>query len=249
MGRRTLQKDHRILAALLRPGMSVLDIGCGAGAITSGIARAVAPEGRAVGVDRDEVLLELARKEHPGIANLLFEPGDATNLRYEAEFDIVTAARTLQWIAAPEQAVRCMKHAAKPGGIVLVLDYSHADNGWEPEPPREFRRFYDAFLAWRQANRWDNRMAQHLPDLFGRASLIGIVSQIEDEVAERGDADFGDRTALWSEVMETAGNTISDAGFCTESELAAAREGYAPWVKTTLTRQTLFMRAVYGSVA
>ncbi len=224
--------------------MSVLDVGCGTGAITAGIAKAVGPDGRVVGVDRDEVLLELARKEHAGIANLLFETGDATNLRYSAEFDIVTGARILQWIAAPERAVESMKRATKPGGAVVVLDYSHLHNAWEPEPPGEFRRVYEAFLAWRQANGWDNEMAHHLPGLFAAAGLTGIASRVDDEVAQRGDADFEERTALWSEVIENVGRTIAEAGFSTEQQAAMARECYASWIRTTLARQTLVMRAV-----
>ena len=39
LNRRTLEIDHRVLAGVLRPGMSVLDVGCGTGAITAGIAR------------------------------------------------------------------------------------------------------------------------------------------------------------------------------------------------------------------
>lgn len=234
--------------------MSVLDIGCGTGAITSGIAKAVGPRGRVVGVDRDEVLLKLARGEHAGIANIVFESGDATKLPYTAEFDIVTGGRILQWIARPEQAVRCMKQAAKSGGVIVVLDYSHLRNTWEPEPPREFRCFYEAFLAWRQANGWDNEMAEHLPGLFAGAGLIdmtgsgAIGSHAEDEVTERGNTDFEERTALWSEVIENVGRTIAEAGFCTEQQVARARECYAAWAANTLTKQTLAMRAVTARV-
>lgn len=145
LGRRTLQKDHRSLAAIVQPGMSVLDIGCGTGAITSGIAKAVGPDGRAVGLDRDEGRLELARKEHAGIANLRFESADATNLPYTAEFDIVTGARVLQWIAAPERAIRGMMRATKRGGVVVVLDYSHTHNAWEPIRPVNFAFFTKRF--------------------------------------------------------------------------------------------------------
>src|SRR3982751_3359875 len=101
---------------MLRPGMSVLDVGCGTGAITAGIARAVGASGRVVGVDRDESLLELARREHSGAE---FVYGDALELPYDAEFDIVTAARALQWIADPARAVEQMARAAKPGGMVV----------------------------------------------------------------------------------------------------------------------------------
>src|SRR3954470_20006536 len=79
LNRRTLEHDHRVLASMLRPGMFVLDVGCGAGAITAGIARAVAPGGCAVGVDRDESLLDAARQEHPGIR---FENADALSMEF-----------------------------------------------------------------------------------------------------------------------------------------------------------------------
>jgi ubiquinone/menaquinone biosynthesis C-methylase UbiE len=105
LGRRTLQRDHRCLAELLRPGLSVIDVGCGSGAITAGIARAVGPHGSVLGIDRDPALLELARTEHALLPNLQLECGDATTLQVEAQFDIVTAARTLQWTAEPALAV------------------------------------------------------------------------------------------------------------------------------------------------
>src|SRR4029450_14015501 len=53
--------DQRRLAALLRPGLAVLDVGCGTGAITRGIAEAVGPDGRAVGVDVNTATIEGGR--------------------------------------------------------------------------------------------------------------------------------------------------------------------------------------------
>jgi SAM-dependent methyltransferase len=159
----------------------------------------------------------------------------------------VTGARILQWIAAPGQAVQSMMRATKPGGTVVVLDYSPLHNEWEPGPPREFRIFYEAFLAWRQANRWDNEMAHDLPGLFAQAGLIDIVSNIGDEVAERGDADFGKRTALWPEVIENIGNTLAQPVSAQKSR-SRSRANAMPRVRTTLTRQTLVMRAVTARV-
>jgi len=137
-GRRTLERDHRGLATLLRPGLGGLDVGCGTGAITVGIARAVGPQGYVVGVDRDAELLELARKEHGTVANLHFESADATDLPYRSQFDIVTAARTLQWISDPISAVSSLRGAAKTSGTIVALDYNHAQNAWTPSPPGEF---------------------------------------------------------------------------------------------------------------
>lgn len=249
LGRRTLERDQRILAELLRPGFAVLDVGCGTGAITAGIARAVGPAGCAVGVDRDAGLLELARQEHGGIGNLRFEEGDATALSYRGRFDVVTAARTLQWIADPIRAVVAMRQTAKPGGLVVVLDYNHTKHRWEPEPHEEFLRFYKAFLDWRRANCWDNEMVDRLPALFRAAGLVDVESHPQDEVVQRAAADFAERSVLWSQVIENVGDQIANAGFLDESELSAARVHYDAWVKSELVRQTLSMCAVTGRVA
>ena len=141
LDRRRLRTDHRILPELLSPGLAVLDVGCGTGAITKDIADTVGPDGIVVGVDRDRGLLERARAHCVSRPNLRFEEADATSLDYDARFDVVTAARTLQWIADPKAALRRMTRAAKPGGLVVVLDYNHAFNAWAPAPPADFARF------------------------------------------------------------------------------------------------------------
>src|SRR5437868_1658805 len=73
---RNLREDNRYLAELLVPGMSVLDIGCGTGTITRGIAEAVAPSEHVVGFDINEALLAEARRMHSDIPNLSFVAGD-----------------------------------------------------------------------------------------------------------------------------------------------------------------------------
>jgi ubiquinone/menaquinone biosynthesis C-methylase UbiE len=158
--------------------------------ISAGAAKAVGPHGHVVGIDRDEVLLELARTEHALVPSLRFEYGDVTTLTSCAQFDIVSAARALQWIAEPPLAISKMKQAAKPSGVLVVLDYNHTSNDWEPDPPGEFKLFYNAFLTWRRTNRWDNEMEDHLPDLFRTAGLVEVKSQAQDEVVELGGPDL-----------------------------------------------------------
>ena len=241
LGRRTLAADHRHLATLLQPGMSVLDVGCGTGAITAGIAEAVGLEGRVIGVDRDAGLLAHARRLHP---QLSFAQATATQLPYQAQFDIVTAARTLQWISDPATAIANMKAAARPGGLVVVLDYNHAANTWHPQPPPEFRLFYAAFLTWRASHGWDNQMASHLPMLFEATGLTRIESHAQDEIAKSGDQ----QTQLWLEVIDNVGPPIVHSGFISDAQLAAAKSTYAAWAITTLETQTLNLAAVVGRV-
>jgi SAM-dependent methyltransferase len=244
LNERTLEADHRRLAALLCGGMSVLDVGCGTGAITVGIARAVGPGGRVVGVDRDESLLDIARRSHDGTGNLLFECAEALTLPYEREFDIVTAARTLQWISRPAEAIASMYRAAKPGGRVVVLDYNHQNNTWTPEPPSEFRRFYQALLDWRESNGWDNLMADHLPALFRQVGLADIHVYNDDETAGGGDP----KANIWTHVIESLGPQLVTAGFLAPAERHRAEECFREWLRTSLERQTLELRTVVGTV-
>src|SRR5262245_63694332 len=147
LNRRTLQRDHRHLARLLRTGMDILDVGCGTGAITADIARAVGPDGMAVGIDRDDANVAGAIRQYGGMKNLRFENVDILVFgdQLKNRFDIVTAARTIQWISEPQRAISNMKKAAKQGGQVIVLDYNLDETQWEPEPPVSFVRFYQAF--------------------------------------------------------------------------------------------------------
>ena len=70
LDRRTLEQNHRALVPLLKPGFSVLDIGCGTGAITAGIVPRVSPGGFVLGIDRDEDLIERARRNYASLADL-----------------------------------------------------------------------------------------------------------------------------------------------------------------------------------
>jgi SAM-dependent methyltransferase len=246
LARRTLSQDHRCLAELLRPGSSVLDVGCGTGSISAGIATAVGKFGRVVGIDRDPGLLAIARDKYARVKNLQFELGDAMTISQTAEYDFVTSARTLQWISDPSLAIQNMARALKPSGILVVLDYNHVSNRWEAEPPKEFEIFYDAFLAWRSSNGWDNQIADHLPALFESAGLLDVRTEAQDEVTERGSPDFTQRAALWSEVIDRVGEQLSAAGFCTKAQVEDARTSYATWAGKVMISQTLALKAVVG---
>jgi len=226
--------------------MAVLDVGAGTGAITAGIARAVGPRGSVLGIDRDESMVRAARERHAGVANLAFAQSDVLELRDEARFDVVTAARALQWIERPALALDRMYAATRPGGRVVVLEYTHADLMWEPAPPGTVRRFYDAFLGWRAANGWDNRLGDRLAELVATAGFQDVGASVEDEVAVRGEPGFEDALALWRQVMESLGPTIARAGFLAGTDLEAALAEHGSWSKTDARMQRMVLRAADG---
>lgn len=249
---RNLEDDHACIARLLRPGDFVLDVGCGGGAITEGMARAVGPSsqaagGLAVGVDIGGRLLAQAGPRQAETPALGFAKADIYHLPFHACFDIVTAARTLQWLEKPYDALVQMVAATRPGGRVAVLDFNHEKASWAPEPPPSMAEFYRAFLRWRDEAGMDNAMADHLAEMFDRAGLVDIDLSVEDEVAERGAPNFQERAGIWAQVAASRGHQLVADGIVTESLRAAAESEYRAWVAEDCQRHTSYMRCVVGT--
>ena len=244
---RSLSTAHRRLAELLRPGLAVLDVGCGTGAITRGIAEAVGPSGRVVGVDLNGQFISEARRAHAAVPGLTFEVCDVYRLPFIEAFDVVTAARVLQWLASPGDALRAMVKATKEQGRVVVLDYNHEKIVWVPEPPATMQAFYTEFLRWRAQAGMDNAIADHLAEMFVRAGLSDVTVTPQLEVVRRVDPGFEARIGIWADVASSRGHQMVADGTITERHRAAAEVEYRTWVIERAESQTLYLLAVEGT--
>lgn len=243
---RSLATDHRRLAELLRPGLSVLDVGCGTGAITRGIAEAVGPAGRTFGVDVNASMIQAARAAHRRVPGLSFHVVDAYELPFRGEFDIVAASRVLQWLADPAAALRAMTKALKRGGRIVVLDYNHEKASWTPAPPASMRRFVAAFLRWRAAAGLDNAIADRLGELLAGVGLTAITTTDQTEVTRRSDPDFATRAGIWATVAATRGHQMVADGAIGEGERRAAEVEYRAWVGQAAQSHVQYLLAVEG---
>jgi ubiquinone/menaquinone biosynthesis C-methylase UbiE len=245
---RSLSDANRRVAELLHPGMAVLDVGCGTGAITEGIARVVGPEGRVLGIDVSRELIARARERAERQENLTFELADVALLeREERRFDLVSAARMLQWLADPRRALAAMAGVARAGsGVVVVLDYNHRRASWEPALPESAVAFYEAFLRWREQAGMDNEMADHLAGMFEELGLREVRVTPQPEVTRRGEEDFDVRIALWGQVIATRGHQVVADGFLSEARRAAAQADFEQWAASEAQSQTLYLAATEG---
>src|SRR5215472_16029646 len=124
MAARKVVKEAAFFLPHLRPGMQVLDVGCGPGSITLGLAQAVAP-GEVVGVDMQQSLVQRARDlaEERRITNVRFETGDAYGLSFpDGSFDAVFAHAVLNHLREPMRALAEMRRVLRPGGLVGVRE-------------------------------------------------------------------------------------------------------------------------------
>ena len=239
MTARTLANSHPTLLRLLEPDVSVLDVGCGPGTLTAEIARRVHP-GHVVGMDANPAMIRSAEEAHPPgrVANLVFYTADIRESAWNAEFDLVNAARTLQWIPDAPVALGRMAAAVTPGGRVVVLDFDHTRAEWA-KAPAAWVRFWEAFLEWRRAGGLDNAIARRLPALCAAAGLAEIEVVPQVVTVRAGSPDFFRAAGMWRMVIESRGRQMVAAQDLSEAERTAALDAYTEWMQQPGAAQTL----------
>jgi SAM-dependent methyltransferase len=124
------------LAALApRPGERILDLGCGAGATTARIVKAVGPEGAVTGIDISPDLLAVARAR-PGNQAATFLEGDAQDWDFAAgTYDALFSRFGCMFFADPPAAYANLRRALQPGArVVLTVWRDLGANPWAALP-------------------------------------------------------------------------------------------------------------------
>lgn len=125
---RTVENSVGYLLPELRPGMSLLDIGCGPGTITTDLARRLAP-GRVHGVDAvaDVIAQAETHAVAQGVANVTFAAANAYELdAADGSYDIVHVHQLLQHLGRPVDALREFRRVAGPDGLVAAREVDYA---------------------------------------------------------------------------------------------------------------------------
>ncbi|MGE0206367.1 MAG: trans-aconitate 2-methyltransferase [Candidatus Babeliales bacterium] len=102
------------------PDKKILDIGCGAGKISTLLAEKV-PYGSVIGIDISSSMIKFAQEHYAHIPNVSFMQHDATDLAFQDEFDYVTSFFCLHWIQDIKTALAQIVRALKPGGSLLFI--------------------------------------------------------------------------------------------------------------------------------
>ena len=137
----------------------VLDVGCGNGKVTAQIATR-APRGVVVGIDPSSEMIAFASNQFASTTypNLRFQTGDARNLPFRDEFDLVVSFNALHWIPNQDTALRSIRGTMTPNGVAQLrlvpagkrksLENIIEEIRCSPRWASAFRDFRDPYLHW-----------------------------------------------------------------------------------------------------
>lgn len=228
---RTAANSAAYLRPHLRPGLRLLDIGCGPGTITLDLAAAVAP-GQVLGVDVVAEPLDAARTNAAARGDTVteFAVGDVYALdRPDGGFDVVHAHQVLQHLSDPVAALREMRRVCAPGGLVAARDADYAAMVWYPADPR-LDRWLEVYEAVARGNVAEPDAARHLLAWAHTAGFVDVTCSAttwcyatSDERAWWGGlwADRITQSALATQAVER--------GVATTDELAELAQGWRDW--------------------
>jgi demethylmenaquinone methyltransferase/2-methoxy-6-polyprenyl-1,4-benzoquinol methylase len=117
-------RQRAVERAEVGPGSDALDVCCGTGDLALELRRRIGPDGRVVGCDFSEPMLELARHKS-GEEGLPVEFGwaDALELPYgDASFDAVTIGFGARNLANLDRGLAEMARVLRPGGRLVILE-------------------------------------------------------------------------------------------------------------------------------
>jgi ubiquinone/menaquinone biosynthesis C-methylase UbiE len=128
----------------LREGMRCLDVGCANGALTRRITDIVGPTSHVTGFDFDESVIAIAEKESTDYANVNFQVFNIENeIPEAARYDFIFCRFILSHLQSPGAAIRKLKGALRPNGIIAIEDVDFRGHFSHPASPA-----YDAYVRW-----------------------------------------------------------------------------------------------------
>jgi len=126
---------QRYMAHHIRPGMEVLSVGCGSGAILGAIC-ALHPSVRGTGIDISPDRITEAIRRNRDNPRTRFVCGDAQAMQFPpGSFDLVYSRMLLQYLQKKECAVTELVRVCRPGGTVLLQDLDGQLLWHYPEDP------------------------------------------------------------------------------------------------------------------
>jgi ubiquinone/menaquinone biosynthesis C-methylase UbiE len=157
----------------IKPGMRVLDVGCGVGDVSFAVRELVRETGEILGIDRSAgAISEAARRaSDAGWSNLRFEVADCNSYYCGEKFDAVVGRLVLMYQPDPVATLMSCQRLLRPGGGLVFLEYDMGVAPFSCPPVELFDRTGDAIKSTFTAAGGRLRMGAELYSTFLRAGL------------------------------------------------------------------------------
>ena len=117
------QRKRTIESASVKPGESILDIGCGTGFLTFDMAPIVGESGYILALDPKPSMVEATKDRCAGFCQIEVKQGDITSIpSSKTQFDLVTCTQVLLYVENIDKALSEMFRVLKPGGRIAILE-------------------------------------------------------------------------------------------------------------------------------
>jgi len=201
-------------------GMSVLDVGSGAGDVAFLVREMVGPDGKVVGTDRAPEALERARSRAAalGYSNVTLVQGDPAEAPAEQLFDAVVGRFVLMYYPSPADALRGLARHVRPGGIIVFQESDNSGARTFPSVPL-FERFFDLTLRAHELSGSDPRMALKLYPAFIAAGLPAPSLEASIGILGYQDAYLEPLSSFFAQTLRSMMPAIVKHGLATPEEL------------------------------
>lgn len=158
----------------IRQGQTVLDIGCGPGYTSFGLAGLVAPHGKVIAIDESARFIEHLqhRQRLLGTATIDARVGDVQQLDLEeSSIDAAYQRWVLCFVKDPEAVIRGVAHSLKRGGVFVIQEYMNYEGILLAPRSEAFQRFVTVVAeAWNDHG-GDTKVGLKLPTLLAKHGL------------------------------------------------------------------------------
>jgi SAM-dependent methyltransferase len=228
---RTATRDAAFFLPHLRPGMRLLDVGCGPGSITLGLAEAVSP-GEVVGVDIQAGQVEQARLRAAacGMTNVQFQAASIYALPFPDRcFDAAFANGVVMHLAEPVRALAELRRVLRHGGIAGVRDPDFGASLYAPMTPL-LERLLALRVQIRRHNGGDPFRPRHYRRLLLEAGFTRAESGASVEAAGCA-AKTGRHAAFLKAMLQGFAATLRAQGWLDRAAIDAIPAEIDAWAR------------------
>jgi ubiquinone/menaquinone biosynthesis C-methylase UbiE len=195
--------------------MRCLDAGCGGGDVSFDLARLAGPSGRVVGMDIDEVKLEMARNEAAAqqIANIEFRLANIAESESQAEFDLAHARFLLSHLPNPTGALAKIGQGLRPGGILVVADTDFRGYLCDPDCPALWR-YVELYTQTVKRRGGDANIGPRLPRLLTENGFEKVQMNVVQPAGTQGEVKL-----LSPLTMENIADAVLAEGLASRAEI------------------------------